>query len=154
MESSDYIALGALLLSFVAIWQTRKGQKSQERLTDREVELVRRQLAEFENIERASKEANVSARLYSSSKNNWKLRIFNTGPADACNVDVEIVLSEGSMLSKKWLEAKLPLKVMEKGASVDINAFVHLGSAAKEEILIKWDDPSGKSRVKRVEVTL
>jgi hypothetical protein len=154
MDASEYIAILALLLSGIAVWQTNVGQKSQEPLTDREIELIRRQLSKFEQDERASKEANVSAKLYKVSKNNWKLRVFNRGPAEARNVGVELTRAEGSMFSPDWIAEKLPLKTMEKGASVDITAFVHMGSASKEEIRIKWDDPSESNRTKTVEVTI
>lgn len=154
MELSDFSALAALVLSIIAIWQTRSAQKSQEGLTTREIQLVRHQLADYEKAERAEKEANVSARLYKVGKSDWKLRVFNKGPAEARNVDVEVCVPEGSMFSQEWIAQKLPIKVMEKGENVDITAFVHLGSAYKEEIILKWDDHSENGRRKAVEVTI
>jgi hypothetical protein len=131
-----------------------KSQKSQQRLTDREVELVRQQLDNSQRAQRESKQANVSARLYNIGNNSWKLRVFNKGPAVATNVDVEPQLAVGSMFSVDWLKKKLPMAQMDKGDSVEILAHVHLGTPAKETIILRWDDPSGLGQRKEVEVTL
>ncbi|WP_146348449.1 hypothetical protein [Falsiphaeobacter marinintestinus] len=154
IQTSDVIALVALLVSGLSFWQARSGQRSQERLTDREVQLVRHQLSQFERDERASKEANVSAKLFKVDKNVWKLRVFNRGPAEARNVNVSPITSEGSMFPESSISQKLPMQVMEKDSSVDINAFPHFGSALKETIQISWDDASSANRTKDIEVTV
>lgn len=154
MENSDWIALIALALSAYAMWQSQQVAKSQERLTDREVELVRQQLEKNKIEERNSKTANVSARLYKVAKNDWRLKIFNKGPSIANNVSCSSADIENSMFSASSFSTKLPLAKMEQGDSVEINAFVHLQSPSKETVILTWDDASGSNQSKEVEVTL
>jgi len=154
MNYSDIIALAALLLSAIAIWQSRSAQASQERLTTREIELVRQQLEHLKRDERLWKTADVSARLYKVGKNDWRLRVFNKGPALAENVMVKILETEKSLFSEDWIKQKMPMSRMEKGDSVDIHAFVHMQSNLKENLELVWDDPSESNRRKTVEVSI
>lgn len=154
MNISDAASLIALALSAVAIFQTYRANKDQSRLTDREVELVRRQLDQLERDDRASKTADISARIYKESKNNWKLRIANKGPAVAENVYLNILAADRSMFNENFISDKLPMKRMEKGDSVDITAIITSGTNIKEEVELCWDDPSEVGKKKKVEVSI
>lgn len=154
MTMSDFISIIAIVLSAIALFQTHIANRNQSRLTDREVELVRRQLDQFAQDERLSKMADLSARLFKEDKNNWKLRIANRGPATASNVRMFILVDQNSMFQENIIERVMPMKNMEKGAHVDIRAVVHFGTNDKEEIRLVWDDPSEVNREKTVEVAI
>ncbi|WP_143595787.1 hypothetical protein [Tropicibacter naphthalenivorans] len=143
----------AILISILAWWTSYRAAKDQSKLTLRETELVRLLIAKEQRDHASSLSTEVSARLHNTGKHNWKLRVFNRGPAEAKNVRLE-VLSENSFFSESWISNKFPMPRMEAGQSVDILASVVLSSHEKEDIRILWDDSTGKNRSNTITVTI
>ncbi|UWQ32214.1 hypothetical protein K3555_16880 [Leisingera sp. M527] len=153
MEVSEFVAGLAFFISLLAYIETKRANRSQSRLTDREVELVRIQIQTAQNEAKREKTAAVSARLNKVDKSSWKLRVFNTGPAPALNI--RLVLDEqNSIIQENSASRKFPMSKLEKGQSVELAAFVHMQSNPKEWLRIRWDDPSGKDRENRIEITI
>lgn len=154
MNIDTVLAFFALAVSAYAVLEAKKASSSQARLTDREVELVRQQLEKARREAREEKTADVSARLYKVATSKWRLKVFNKGPAVAENVHLELDDPQKSCVLLSDIEAKLPLKRMEKGGSVEISAAVSFGTSPKEEITVFWDDPDSAEKSKRIEITL
>jgi len=153
MQLSDFISLFALVVAAVAVFQTRKFNNSQMMLIARQADLTR-MLADKERKGFAeSNEAYVSANMYKTGKSNWKIRIYNKGPAVAKNVSVSSY-SENGFIQESFLTEKFPMDKMEVGQSVDIHAFVVSGSKDKETIELTWDDQSKLKNKNQVEITI
>ena len=146
-------SFAAVVVSALALWAARKANKDNSHLTMREAELVRLLLIKEQREQSDKEQTEMSARLYSSGKHNWKLRVFNRGPAEARNVRLEVTC-DNSYISKKWINEKFPMDRMEAGQSVDLLASVHLGSHLKEDIRLIWDDSSAPDRSNVVTVTI
>jgi hypothetical protein len=149
---SDVISFLALIMSGVAIWDTRRSNRAAQHLIDNELELARHQLSILRHSTASEQKANVSARMYKQGK-NWKIRVFNTGPSDAKNV--RLVLNEkNQFVTENTLRNKFPMTRMERGQSVDIGASVPLSYPPKENLTIRWDDSSGIDQENTVELTI
>ena len=125
MEISDVIAGLALLVSASALLVTLRSFKSESRLTDREIELVRIQIQQARGEAKREKTASVSARLNRIDKANWRLRVFNTGPAIARNVRL-LLDDQNHVVEECFANDKFPMSKLEKGQSVDLAAVVHM----------------------------
>ncbi|NOC47526.1 hypothetical protein [Ruegeria sp. HKCCD7559] len=153
MELSDVIAGFALLVSASALIVTLRSFKSQSRLTDREIELVRIQIQQAQGEAKREKTASVSARLNRIDRTNWRLRVFNTGPATARNVRL-LLDDQNQIVAENFANDKFPMSKLEKGQSVDLAAMVHMQTPPKEWLRITWEDPSGEVKENRVEITI
>ncbi|MDO6456517.1 hypothetical protein Q4560_06850 [Celeribacter halophilus] len=153
MTFSDWIALGALTVSGLTFWQTRTALQKQNNLSDREIELIRIQLSKSYDEHAKSKKANVSARMFKIDKTTWRVRIFNSGQAEATNVRL-LLDDQNQMVSTGMISGKFPMTKLESGQSVDINAIVHMQTPPKETLRIRWDDESGLNRENTTEITI
>ncbi len=150
---TNLISSLAVVVSIVALFVTLRSTRASERLSEREIELVRFQLTKARREIEDEKRASVSARLYKVDKSNWRLKVYNQGPAEAKNV--RIVLNEqNQLIDARSASEKFPMTRLEVGQSVEMNAYVHLASPSKEWIVLNWDDASGIDRENRLEITL
>jgi hypothetical protein len=146
------------VLAFVfSIYTFRKTHK----LSEKQVELVEdqkrlnRMLVEKEEVEaRNTKKANVSARLVKVMNNNWRVKIFNMGKAEARHVRIEFDTdSDNGILAKSDVESKFPMDRLEPQQGVDLIASLHLNSPSKIPINLIWDDDTGNDHSKTVDLT-
>lgn len=147
------IALVALLISGLAYRQSIRQSSLTDRLTEREIELVRQQLATNFQAALQEKKALVSARMFKIGRNEWKVRVYNSGPAEAKNVRL-ILTDDNHLVEDNLIDGKFPMGRMESGQSVDFWANVHMSSNSKEILTIRWDDLSGIDRENKVEITI
>ena len=143
----------SVAISIIALFIARKANMDNSHLTIREAEYLRLLIAKEQREHQNNERTVVSARLYKSGKSEWKLRVFNRGPAEARNIRIEL-LEEASFFDPQWVSKKFPMPRMESGQSVDLLAFVHLGSHSKEDLRLIWDDQSGTNRSQTVTVTI
>jgi hypothetical protein len=153
MTSSDLIAGLALIVSAISLYVTWRGNQRQSNLIDRESEVARISIEKDFAQAKEKKQANVSAKLVKLGKSTWKLRVFNTGPADARNVNLELS-EQNEMVQLNLIKDILPLKSLEKGQSIDLMVAVYIGTKPKESITLVWDDESSATRSKTIEITL
>ena len=97
--------------------------------------------------------ANISAKMHKIRQNNWKISIYNDGPAIAKNVNITAYEDNG-FIQENMLKGILPMEKMESGQSVDIPAIVNLQSNPKETVELTWDDPSMIQRKKTEVITI
>lgn len=151
-EILTLLIAGLALLVSLFNWRQQSAQNnSQQRLNEREVELVRIQLQRAQKDEQQAVTARLSARLFKDGK-NWRVRVFNRGPSDARNVRV-VVSDDGGFLNSNIVEDKFPMERMEVRQSVDLIASVHLQSPSKQDIRIIWNDASAIDRSSSVTLT-
>ena len=152
MNVSDGIALLALLFAVVSFFDGKRSSRSATELIHREIDLVKLQFSKASIEVESEKKAEVSAKIFKEG-NNWMVRIFNKGPAEARNV--RLVLNEhNSIVSEGAFDGKFPMERMERGSSVNGYAYIHLSSPRKEKLTIQWNDESASNRCTTVELTI
>lgn len=100
----------------------------------------------------ALKRARVSAKLIEDGRGIFRLRVFNTGPAIARNVRLDIKEC-ADLLDSKDIDDKFPLD-MEPQQSVNLITSVTFGMQSKYKLTMHWDDDSGKDNSASVYVTI
>ncbi len=142
--ASAIAAVAALIVSLVSLRKTNRYGATTDRLNrmliDRETE---------ESI--AEKKAEVSANLYKSGRNDYRLKVFNKGKGRALNVrlidlDVEI----DSVLIADEIHLKFPHPILEQHQSIELNACLTLSSSLRTHIKLLWDDETGTNHWKEL----
>jgi hypothetical protein len=150
---SDVIALAALIVSGWTLFQTilfnRRQQKFEQ--TNERLNLLLIEKEQAETLEQ--KRADISANFYKAGKNDYRLKVFNRGKAEAKNVRLDI-LDESDLLLIDDVHRKFPVPLMEPHGSVEVIASVHMGSPSRTHIKVTWDDAGGTERCKELHPTL
>lgn len=152
MEVSDIIALGSLLVAFVALVKSflsgRKVKAMDLLLKQRELEKAS---LEDDEIRKADVEVNVVETPQGSDN---KLRFYNKGKSSAYNIRFEITSDEGiDAINLRIQQDYLPYPKLLPQQSFDIQ-FINHGDAPHQTILITWDDSYGKGRSKEIIVDM
>lgn len=152
MEVSDIIALGSLLVAFVALVKSflsgRKVKAMDLLLKQRELEKAS---LEDDEIRKADVEVNVVETPQGSYN---KIRFYNKGKSSAYNIRFEITSDEGiDAINLRIQQDYLPYPKLLPQQSFDIQ-FINHGDAPHQTILITWDDSYGKGRSKEIIVDM
>ena len=138
--SAETISIAALVISGLTFlimalgyWDIKRSNISAKRLSEQEIELVRHQLSGIRKGAVEDQMANVSARLYESSKHNFRLRVYNSGPDLATNVRI-VLNDQNEVITLEEIESKFPMDRMEKGHSVDCLAFISMSSPSTKRV--------------------
>lgn len=149
MDASDYIAIGALIISAISLFQNYKYSKKQDDVLLLEKKL-NAMLIQKEEDERNNKiQADIKARYYQIGK-NYRLKIWNDGSGLA--KDVQIIAHENSPLLDSEIEAKFPLD-LESKQNVDLMASVSFDTPSKHELKLCWLDGKGQEIQKILTLT-
>ncbi|OLL27580.1 hypothetical protein BTH42_32685 [Burkholderia sp. SRS-W-2-2016] len=152
LDLSGYAAILALVLSCYSTWKMLQFNRKQEKLIGSQRQL-NDLLTDKEATERAeAKRANPGAAFLRVGSGNYRLKIYNQGPAVARNVSISF--PEGNeLVSQRDVDGKFPLQTLEKYQSVELIASVHMNSPSKLTVRIDWTDGDGESRTKTVHPT-
>lgn len=153
ITASNIVAVLAFLLSAFAVWKTAKFNKRQEAMIDSQTKVNQRLLELGEKEDVSSKKAELGANLVKLGSSKYRVKVFNKGQATAKNVRLSTI-TEDSPLIQSDIDGKFPLSALEMHQSVDLIAAVHMGSPAKSEVKIIWDDDYQSNREKIVFLTL
>ncbi|MCH4021031.1 MAG: hypothetical protein LKE61_09185 [Erysipelotrichaceae bacterium] len=139
--------IAAFVLSIISLLQTRRISKLESKSREYD-EYIKK--AEVEKI-RAEKEykpaANIDARVYKISHNNYKINVFNKGDASAYNIDYEIENGSCVMPTKQVT----PFEELEPGAHFEEGIIVVMsGSGPKYIITLTWKDSDGSPHSKKM----
>lgn len=154
IQTSEIIALFALLLSCFATWQTFKFNKRQNSLIEIQEKLNALLLEKETGEAESDKKADLGASIVNIGSNKKKLKIWNKGKAPAKNI--RLSFPEGnSILSQREIESIFPLESLEQFQSVELAARITIGMRiSKFAIQIIWDDGIQQDNEKTVHVTL
>jgi len=130
------VALGLSILSYR---DSSKANKVQERLKEVEEKLIKYELEDKEKEREEATKACVEARIIKISRNNYRMRIWNSGKATAYNVDFSIPEEYRAMV---WRE-KVPYEFLESGKSFEERVMVHYGNPNKFKVTTTWIDKQG-----------
>lgn len=157
LKAIEWQTIIAVLAFVSSIYTFRKTYK----LSEKQAELVEDQkrlnriLVEKEEIEACNaKKADLSARLVKVTNNNWRVKIFNKGKAEARHVRVEFdTEGDNVILMKRDVESKFPMDRLEPQQGVDLIAVLHLNSPSKVPVKLIWNDDTGSDHSKTVDLT-
>lgn len=133
---SIFISAASLVVALISLIRSSKIAKLDERIKELELE-------KLEAEKNAVKKPLIEARLIHMSKNNNKLKVWNSGEATAYNVDVEIDDKEIIRL-----EPVTPFEKLEAGTSFEETVILAFSSSSKFKITTSWADENGNKDCK------
>ncbi|WP_174615471.1 hypothetical protein [Virgibacillus ihumii] len=143
---NNWLAILAFIISFLSFMDAKNANKVLNRVQELEEKL---KLYELEEKEEAQK-ACVEARVVKISKNNYKLKIWNSGKATAFNVDFEVSgLREGNIFKEK-----VPYEFLEGGKYFEESVMVAAFTVRKFNVKTMWNDKSGDQHHKEQIVSM
>lgn len=143
MENFDtIIALGALIISIIALYKQSKFNKIQKNLSEVQIRVHNLELE-------TRKKADVSAIVVKSKKDST-VKIFNQGNAIAHNIRV-VIKDDNSILSEEELSRKFPYPALDIGGEIFLFAGIYLDRVNSiETIDVYWDDDFQQDNHKEV----
>lgn len=154
IDWGDVIAALALLASIYASSRAHVLAKRQASLVRDQARLNALLVAKEEKEAASAARADVSANLVKVGK-DYRVRVFNRGPALARNVDVSIPKEGVHVLQEGMIRSKFPLDALEPSHSVDLHAIVYLGmGVVKFPVVITWTDEASDFNSKDVTLVL
>ena len=142
------IPLVAFTISIASFQESRKVTKVQLKLNEMEEKLKKYELEELEKARTIANIPKVDARIYSISKQNHRLKIWNSGQVEAYEVDFQV---------PEALEVyrdKVPFEVLDPGNSFEEIVIVFFETPRKSTIKLTWKDNTGKEYVKEQIITI
>lgn len=149
VDVSDVIAIGALIISAISLWQNYKYSKKQEDVISLEKKLNALLIQKEEEEKENKLQADIKGRYYKIGK-NYRLKIWNDGHGLAKNV--EIIEHDNSPLLDSEIKAKFPLD-LESKQNVDLIASVGIDTTSKHELKLSWLDGKGQEIQKILTLT-
>jgi hypothetical protein len=126
----------AIILSVISFIDSRKANKVRDRLNDLEEKLKRYALEDKEKEREQASKACVDARIVKISKNNYKLKVWNSGKVTAFNVDYEVPPEYKGVI---WRD-KVPYEFLEPGKNFEEHVIVYTDTPRKFTITTTWED--------------
>ena len=134
----------AIILSILSFIDSKKANRLQGRLNQVEERLITYELEEKEKEREEATKACIEARIVKISKNNYRMKIWNSGKATAYNVD----FSAEEVVEKNIFKDKVPYAFLEPNKSFEEHFLVHSGVPQKFSVTTVWKDENGNSHLK------
>jgi hypothetical protein len=134
----------AIVISILSYLKSRKSDGIRDRLLVVEEELKQYALEEKKKEIEDSRKACIEARIVSIGNHNYKLKVWNSGKAKACNVDYKVP----EKLKGMFFREKTPFEYLEAGKNFEEHVIVSMGSPSKVRITTLWEDEYGESCTK------
>jgi len=140
LDSSDYIALFALLFSIYATYKSQKFSSIQNQLNLLMIDKEKRESL-------VSDKADLGANFTKVGNKSHRLKIFNKGKGKALNINIDF--PEGNdLIAKDDINSKFPLELLEYGQSLELISFPHMGSKKKLAVKLNWSNENGTEEEK------
>jgi len=140
MKNSDWIALGSILISIVALlftWLTDRKVKVQQVIINK-YDLDKKINEIVEN-----KKAIIEANSFKSG-NGWKIKIYNKGKATAKNIRIDSPdLFENKGINLSIDKDFLPYQILHPQTSFEIDMMLFYGYKKSPKVKFIWDDEFG-----------
>jgi hypothetical protein len=130
----------AIAISIFSFHESRKVNKVQLRVNEMEEKLKKYELEEIEKVREAANKSIVEARIYNVSKGKYRLKIWNSGQAEAYDVDFQVPEELKGIVFRD----KVPFEVLEPGKSFEEHIIVHMGMPHKFSVKTIWKDADGE----------
>lgn len=133
------IPIAAFLLSVLALIKSNRVTKIEEKLNEYDLKLKEYELEKIEKEKNKKEEACIEARIINISKNNHKIKIWNSGSTIAYDVDYTIPQDYQIILNKRVT----PFEELPPGQSFEEYVIVHTQSEKKYKVITTWKDQDG-----------
>lgn len=133
------IPIISLVFSGIALYQSSKSRKTEEKLKGLELYIKEHEAKEIESKQNTPSRPNIEARVYKVSNGVYKLKIWNSGNATAYNISASIPDQYNILLLKN----KFPYEYLKPNDSFEENVIYHMRSSPKFEIETFWEDDNG-----------
>jgi hypothetical protein len=150
MNTSEWIALFALIISGVSLLLTYMNHKRQSKFIKIQEELNLTLLEKEKKIINEKQKADISGNIIKYGSGSYRIKYYNKGNCSAKNVTVEYPENHGWLLRDKIFSIEL----MESGQSVEIPLTLTACSERKTKIIIKWIDDNSDSNQKEMYLTV
>lgn len=148
---SDWIALGSVFISFVALVKSFLTGRKAKKI---DLLLKQQQLAKQELEEVESKKADVEVNVVEMPRgNNNLLRFYNKGKSPAYQIKVVLPLDKNDDIKFAIPNDYLPYPKLMPQQSFDIS-YLDLGCMPHQTVEITWDDDFEKNRKKEMVVVM
>ncbi|MGX7108682.1 hypothetical protein [Facklamia miroungae] len=134
------IPILSFFFSAIALFQSRKSRKVEEKLKSLELYIKEHQAKKIEDKQNTPNRPNIEAKVYKVSKESYKAKIWNSGNATAYNITASIPEKYSVLLMKN----KFPFEYLKPNQSFEEHVIYHMGSSPKFEIETNWEDANGK----------
>jgi hypothetical protein len=141
IDTGDVIAGIALLLSAFATWQTIRFNRKQKSVIKSQEKLNNLLIEKESEDSIKGKKADLGTSFIKLGNSNYRLKIWNKGPATARNIRIEFPEGNDVIISSE-VDEKFPLESLEKFQSVELIAAVHSQTKSKHVIRLIWEDDS------------
>ena len=138
--SALIISALSLLVAIISIAKSSKAQKLQNKVNEIELKLKEYELDKVTKEKEAANSALVQARIIRLGKDQYRLKIWNSGGGTARNVTARF---EDNPQIIMFDNDKMPFEELEPMKSFEVVLLVHRGSAHKAKVLTEWDNPEG-----------
>lgn len=140
MELAALVISGfSLVLAAISFIISLKSQHLQNKVNEIELKLKKLELDERE------KEACVEARIIHITRNEYKIKIWNSGTSMAKNVSVSWGDIKGIF---SFDRGKLPFEILEPQKSFDLGFSTFDSALVKLQIKTEWEDENGNRKEK------
>ncbi len=137
------LALSAIatVLSIIAMVKSSKAEKLQNQVNTLELKLKAYELEKIEKEKRDALISNVEARVICIGRDDYRLKVWNSGNAPAQNVTVKLENNEGIFLID---QGKQPFEILEPRKNYELGLIAVNGSASKFWAITEWYDEAGE----------
>lgn len=130
----------SLFVAIISIVKSSKAQNLQNKVNEMEYKLKEYELAKVNKEKETANSALVQARIIRMGKDNYRLKIWNSGRGTAQNVKARFEDDPGIIIIDN---DKLPYEELEPTKSFELTLIVYLGSSHKAKVLTEWQNIDG-----------
>lgn len=139
------LSIAAFVVSIIALLQSSKAQKLQNRINEMELRIKQNEIEKIEQEKAQATRACVETRIVSLGQYKHEIKVWNSGNAPAYDVIVRFDEEANVYMHDKGIqpfEELLPMK------NYTIPLFIPDGCARKVRIVIEWTETNGKHQRK------
>ena len=145
MDIASFImAAISLLIAVVSFILSLRGQRLQNKVNEIELKIKNYELEEKEKENQ--KISCVEARIIKVGKNNYRIKVWNSGNCVAKNINVILHDKEGIIFNDR---GKLPFEILEPNKSFELPFSVFDVAPFKIFITTEWEEESGEKHNKK-----
>lgn len=140
------IPIGSFVFSVIALKHSNDTMnvrveftEMQKKIEELNLQIKQNQLEKIKAEQNRVKKAKIEARVINVSSGNYKLKVWNSGDADAYNVNVMIPEEYQIII----LNETMPFERLNVNKSFEEIVVIHLQSSKKFKMILTWEDKDG-----------
>ena len=141
------IPIGSFVISVIALKHSEDTMnvsveftEMQKKIEELTFQIKQNQLEKIREEQNRVKRAKIEARIIKISSGEYRLKVWNSGDADAYNVNVMIPEEYQIII----LNETMPFERLNVNKSFEEIVVIHLQSSKKFKMILTWEDKDGK----------